>query len=216
MLENIVSISAEKSSIPFCFSISAAKAKWILSASDQEERASWLTCIDSLTSKNFNTLMPPKEKTSMLELLFAKKFKGGTISSQESKEIWHYSNGLLQNKEGMLAIEFAWNGETLTDVSSNGTSGGSGIWNGVWIQWYDETIRRPFMRYFWYPEHSSFYEGKNKTHLTWKWAGKCLTCAFGTDPGWEVAGDVPYVIVMFLQLLRYHRHFKLNETASKE
>lgn len=140
-----------------------------------------MICIDSLTSKNFNTLMQPKEKTSMLELLFSKEFKGGIISSQEAKKVWHYSNELLQNKERMSGIEFAWNGETLMDVSANGSSGGSGTWNGVWIQWYDEALRRPFMRYFWYLEHSSFYEGKNKTHLTWKWAEKALTCAFGNE-----------------------------------
>lgn len=103
-----------------------------IAAAKREGKFSWLFFwIANFTFHYVNqrSLFTKSSQTGLMEMLFKTPFDGGIISC--GKEKWSYSReGLLKNLAGAPGLEFAWNGETLTDISSSGSSpNGSGIWN---------------------------------------------------------------------------------------
>jgi len=201
----ILHISTEKNpKFDFCFSISTSGFKWILAARSQEEMANWICAIDSLGQKNFGTQMLPLQKRDLLQVLYKTPFKGGKIKcSVMYDEEWEYlPSGSVKNIKGAEGAEFFWNGDSFNNQNEKFPFG-NGIWNGVWIQWNVPKQTTVFMKYYWNPATQTFFEAKkNKASLNWKWAANSLVRKKGGL--WTVEGEVPFPVVMFLQLLRYY------------
>jgi len=119
------------------------------------------------------------------------------------EEEWEYlPNGTVKNIKGAEGAEFFWNGESFNNQNEK-YAFGNGIWNGVWIQWNVPKQITVFMKYYWSPSKHTFYEAKrNKVSLNWKWIANSLVRKKGGL--WTVEGEVPFPVVMFLQLLRYY------------
>ena len=200
----------EKKSNTLCLNIQTSSKKeesfWLLSAASEREAEEWLLLIDGIKSDVFASMLTPNLKQEILASIYFVGFKGGRVKNNFDEE-WNYDGqtGLLTNT--FISLEgnflYKWNGHLLKPATNyvGPTNCGFGKWDGFTIAWFNEN-ERLVEEYVYYSPTSEFLTANEE--LSWEWSSEksSLFSKFGGGE-WVCEGNIPFPVVMFLQLMRY-------------
>jgi len=134
------------------------------------------------------------------------EFKGGMIKASPIEEEWSFNQGKVSLCSSTQNYGFYWDGSTLKPDSKTDVSIGYGQWDGCLISWYLPTDhRKPVVEYI-YAAYSKEYENVKETSsipYAWKWTRHFLAKQDSSFT-WQIEGDVPEPVVMFIQIFRSH------------
>eukprot|EP01116_Phalansterium_solitarium_P003944 TRINITY_DN1478_c0_g2_i1.p1 TRINITY_DN1478_c0_g2~~TRINITY_DN1478_c0_g2_i1.p1 ORF type:complete len:640 (-),score=120.86 TRINITY_DN1478_c0_g2_i1:111-1931(-) len=168
-----------------------------------------LVAINGVRGAGQQSLISESDKFVMMKFLYKKFFKTGGSITSSGHEQWQYnSNGTVVQVVGSQAgLQFQWDGENFRALAeADAKQLGEGRWNGVWLGWHASQAAMATQPYIWCADKREFVEPDN-SHLSWKWKKSVLSSqSLGiSDTHWTIDGQVPEPVVMFVQMLRYHR-----------
>ncbi|KAF2074928.1 hypothetical protein CYY_003761 [Polysphondylium violaceum] len=170
----------------------------------QDDLAQWVLAIDGVSNSNFKSTMDLNQKELYLHG-YKTNYKGGSFRFGE--EEWIYCDGKLTNQCWGDLLEYHWDGCTLVPSPHSKLSLGKGRWNGVWLTWYcEEKIKEPYLKFLYQPNQKQYIVDSFpiKNQYIWTWSRHFLVSS-GHGGEWIVEGDVPPVLVMLVQMMKYYR-----------